>query len=289
MKMTNKNTRWGFTLMELLVVVLIIGILAAVALPQYQKAVLKSRFSSLMPLGKALCDGNEAYYLEHGSYATDKDKLDVTNQNPDVEITLGSEEQRAFVQLTREDINNNLVLYQKQSPNFPEEIHCEALKDNVFANWLCKDALHGRFIEGSLSKGYLTYIVKGAGKGKLVTYKEKMIELLGEMGKQYEQFYSAHGRYPTTWEEAGFVCPQDALKCRLGGWYPRIQIDYTENSSIGYIANVKGYSLASTRGKVVCTYNSQGTRAEAEAVCGTLGTLVTEGKIPSYGYIYVMN
>ena len=53
-----KKTRQGFTLMEVLIVVLIVAILSAVAVPQYQRAVMKSRYSALMPIAKrARCSG----------------------------------------------------------------------------------------------------------------------------------------------------------------------------------------------------------------------------------------
>ena len=81
----NINARKGcfcskeaFTLIELLVVVLIISILAAVAMPQYQKAVIKSRVFAYMPFVKSLVQAQEAYYLANGHYAAYFEDLDVS-------------------------------------------------------------------------------------------------------------------------------------------------------------------------------------------------------------------
>ena len=75
------STAWvvsrGFTLIELLVVVLIIGILASVALPQYTKAVAKSRYSQLITAGKSLKDAMEVYYMANGDYPQYWGDLDI--------------------------------------------------------------------------------------------------------------------------------------------------------------------------------------------------------------------
>ncbi|MCR5505111.1 MAG: prepilin-type N-terminal cleavage/methylation domain-containing protein, partial [Elusimicrobiaceae bacterium] len=72
-----KINKKGFTLIEILVVILIIGVLAAIALPQYNMAVMKSRYSTMMNIVNAISDAEERYYLLHDEYSATFDGLDI--------------------------------------------------------------------------------------------------------------------------------------------------------------------------------------------------------------------
>lgn len=67
----------GFTLIELLVVVLIIGILSSVALPQYTKAVEKSRATEAITLLGNLATAEQIYYMSQNKFSADLTELDL--------------------------------------------------------------------------------------------------------------------------------------------------------------------------------------------------------------------
>ena len=74
----NNQNSGGFTLIEVLVVVLIIGILTSVALPQYQRSVTKARFAQAKIAANALAQAEEVYYATHMEYTPVLDNLDVS-------------------------------------------------------------------------------------------------------------------------------------------------------------------------------------------------------------------
>jgi len=71
------KNKLGFTLLELLVVVIIIGLLAAIALPQYRKAAAKAELAQIINIVKAISNAQERYFLAQGTYASSLGKLDV--------------------------------------------------------------------------------------------------------------------------------------------------------------------------------------------------------------------
>lgn len=65
----------GFTLIELMIVVAVIGVLATIAIPQYQNYVKKSEASSALATLRSLVTNIDTYYAENGSFTTNVSDL----------------------------------------------------------------------------------------------------------------------------------------------------------------------------------------------------------------------
>lgn len=157
----------GFTLIEILVAVLIIGVLAAIAVPIYNTAVDKAFFTDLNATAKNLSKAQEVFYLGKGHYTENLPELDINLYDENLQkinTSIGNQEQYSYVKTSRAELKNNCIHYLKNSKNFPGEIHCEALKDDDRATRLCT-SLGGKRIPGSLTENYNTYVLVGTGEG----------------------------------------------------------------------------------------------------------------------------
>ncbi|EMT5387792.1 pilin [Neisseria gonorrhoeae] len=69
----------GFTLIELMIVIAIVGILAAVALPAYQDYTARAQVSEAILLAEGQKSAVTEYYLNHGIWPEDNDKAGVAS------------------------------------------------------------------------------------------------------------------------------------------------------------------------------------------------------------------
>ena len=92
----------AFTLIELLVVILIIATLSAIALPKYQRAVMRARYVQVETLASSMWNAEQAYHALNGKWTVDFRALDI--QVPVYQEWFTSENGKLYgVRVTKDD------------------------------------------------------------------------------------------------------------------------------------------------------------------------------------------
>ncbi|MBR4508535.1 MAG: type II secretion system protein [Elusimicrobiaceae bacterium] len=139
------KTNKGFTLVEILVVVLIIGILSAIAVPQYNRSVKKSRAMQQVILLKSARESLDAFYLVHREDATPtREDLEIelppNTDDLDIQVIKNSDGVRVAAREKKNGGDDFVIRYFRTSPRFPEytgRIVCTG--QNSTGDKICQD------------------------------------------------------------------------------------------------------------------------------------------------------
>jgi prepilin-type N-terminal cleavage/methylation domain-containing protein len=90
--MKRMTTKKGFTLVELAVVIVIIGVLAAFAVPRFRASVERSKAAESFNYLSSIQAAMERYHARQGTYASDVNDLDIQFTSPKY-FTVGAVEE----------------------------------------------------------------------------------------------------------------------------------------------------------------------------------------------------
>ncbi|EMU2555754.1 pilin [Neisseria gonorrhoeae] len=107
----------GFTLIELMIVIAIVGILAAVALPAYQDYTARAQVSEAILLAEGQKSAVTEYYLNHGIWPANNTSAGVASPPTDIK--------GKYVQ--KVEVNNGVVTATMASSNVNKEIQGKKL------------------------------------------------------------------------------------------------------------------------------------------------------------------
>ncbi|HEZ5094244.1 TPA: pilin [Neisseria meningitidis] len=121
----------GFTLIELMIVIAIVGILAAVALPAYQDYTARAQVSEAILLAEGQKSAVTEYYLNHGEWP---------GNNTSAGVATSSEIKGKYVE--KVEVKNGVITAQMKSSGVNKEIQGKKLslwakRQNGSVKWFC--------------------------------------------------------------------------------------------------------------------------------------------------------
>ncbi len=85
---SNMRTKKGYSLLESIIAIVVLGILASIALPNFTVSIEKTRASEGVKILSSLLTAQRAFFAENQAYAPDLDDLDITISIPNNFIAL---------------------------------------------------------------------------------------------------------------------------------------------------------------------------------------------------------